>query len=520
MPKTLPKSRRQTRAQACRQSPRQGRPCLSGRRFRLYFPRLSRAAAAEPQIRRAAGQCRARLLQHAVEAVARHAAGQPADPSRHHLRQVGDHLPQQALSRLQGAPAAGARRPDPAIRADPRGGARLRPALPRAGRLRGRRSDRDLCARGRRARRHRDHRLLRQGPDAARDRQGHDVRHHEGPPHRHRRGDREIRRAAGKGGRGAGAGRRFHRQRAGRARHRHQDRGPADRRIWRPRNAAAARRRDQAAEAARGADRERREGADLAATGAARRQGRARRAARRTRGARARCAQADRVPEGDGILHADPPRRRIFADRSGRRGGGRGNKSGAQRASARRRQAAGRRRHRRSVRPTLRAAAQEAAGADKQDKAASLKGTPSRSPRRAPKPRERLPVDRSKYQTIRSLDRAQGLDRARPRRRPFRDRRQDRLDRSDAGRYLRHRAGAGAERRLLRPARPQAVRRRRRPVRRRARAGPDQGRRRARRAEAAAGIGRHPEDRLQHQIQRRDARAARHHAAQPSTTRS
>jgi len=34
-------------------------------------------------------------------------------PSRHHLRQVGNHLPQQALSRLQGAPAAGAGRPDP-----------------------------------------------------------------------------------------------------------------------------------------------------------------------------------------------------------------------------------------------------------------------------------------------------------------------------------------------------------------------------------------------------------------------
>ena len=53
------------------------------------------------------------------------------------------------------------------------------------------------------------------------------------------------------------------------------------------------------------------------------------------------------------------------------------------------------------------------------------------------------------------------------------------------------------------------------PVRRRPRAGPDQGRRRAGGAAAAAGISRHPEDRLQHQVQRRDARAARHHAAQP-----
>src|SRR5258708_21794100 len=45
---------------------------LSGRRFLLHFPRLSRAAALKPQIRRAAGQRRARLLQHAVEAVARY----------------------------------------------------------------------------------------------------------------------------------------------------------------------------------------------------------------------------------------------------------------------------------------------------------------------------------------------------------------------------------------------------------------------------------------------------------------
>ena len=68
---------------------RQGRPRLPGRRLLLHFPRLSRAAAAEPQVRRAAGQRRARLLQHAVEAAARHARGQPADASRHRLRQVG-----------------------------------------------------------------------------------------------------------------------------------------------------------------------------------------------------------------------------------------------------------------------------------------------------------------------------------------------------------------------------------------------------------------------------------------------
>ena len=53
------------------------------------------------------------------------------------------------------------------------------------------------------------------------------------------------------------------------------------------------------------------------------------------------------------------------------------------------------------------------------------------------------------------------------------------------------------------------------PVRRRPRAGPDQGRRCACGVEAAAGIGRHSQDRLQHQVQRGDAGAARHHAAQP-----
>ena len=526
MPKTSEKAAAKAR---CRQSPRQGRPCLSGRRFLLYFPRLSRAAAAEPQIRRAAGQCRARLLQHAVEAAARHAAGQPADPSGHHLRQVGNHLPQQALSRLQGAPAAGAGRPDPAISADPRGGARVRPALPRAGRLRGRRPDRDLCARGRRARRHHDHRLLRQGPDAARHRQGDHVRHHEGPPHRHRRGDREIRRAAGKGGRGAGAGRRFHRQRAGRARHRHQDRRATDRRIWRPRNAADARRRDQAAEAARGADRECREGADLAATGAARRQGQARRAARRTRGARAGRAQADRVPEGDGIFHADPARRGIFADRSvgcgsGRQEPERGASAGRPVPSPARSRGERRpfRRSRRSRRrPQPRPTAQAAREAP---------GKPGNNRRTRRQPQGHADLARRRARGSSARKRRSIAANTRPSAASISSTPGSRgctmlghvaieakadLDRSDAGRDVRHRAGARAQRCLLYPARPQAIRRRRRAVRRRPRAGPDQGRRRAGRAAPAAGIGRHPEDRLQHQVQRRDVRAAWHHHPQP-----
>ena len=55
-------------------------------------------------------------------------------------------------------------------------------------------------------------------------------------------------------------------QRAGRARHRRQDRGPAHHRIWRSRHAAGARRRDQAAEAAPDADGECREGAHARAS--------------------------------------------------------------------------------------------------------------------------------------------------------------------------------------------------------------------------------------------------------------
>ena len=102
------------------------------------------------------------------------------------------------------------------------------------------------------ARRHRDHRVLRQGPDAARQRLRHHVRHHEGQA---ASASPEVIEKFGvppeQGGRGAGADRRFDRQRAGRAGHRRQDRGAADRRIWRPRNAAGARRRDQAAEAPR-----------------------------------------------------------------------------------------------------------------------------------------------------------------------------------------------------------------------------------------------------------------------------
>ena len=87
-----------------------GRPRLPGRRLGLHLPRLSRAAAAHPQVGRAADQRRARLLQHAVEAAERHEAGGAADPPRRGVRQVGKDLPHRFLSRIQGA-AAGRARP-------------------------------------------------------------------------------------------------------------------------------------------------------------------------------------------------------------------------------------------------------------------------------------------------------------------------------------------------------------------------------------------------------------------------
>src|SRR5205085_2485550 len=46
------------------------RPRLSHRWLVLHLSRLSRSAAAKPQVGWVAGQCRTRVLQHAVEAVA------------------------------------------------------------------------------------------------------------------------------------------------------------------------------------------------------------------------------------------------------------------------------------------------------------------------------------------------------------------------------------------------------------------------------------------------------------------
>ena len=143
-------------------------PPAPDRRLGLHLPRLPRAAAPDPQVRRPAGRRGRRLLQHGLEDAARDQGGRRADPRRGHLRQVRGDLPQRALPGLQGAAPAGARRPRAAVPADPRRDPRLQPALHRAGGLRGRRHHRDLRHAGRGARRAGDDRLGRQGPDAAR----------------------------------------------------------------------------------------------------------------------------------------------------------------------------------------------------------------------------------------------------------------------------------------------------------------------------------------------------------------
>ena len=281
-----------------------------------------------------------------------------------------------------------ARRPDPAIPADPRGGARLRHSLPRTGRLRGRRPDRDLRAASP-ARPARPTTIVSSDKDLMQlvDRLRRHVRHHEGQAHRPRRGDREIRRAARKvievqaligdstdnvpGVPGIGV----------------EDRGAADRRIRRPRNAARARHRDQAGQAPRVADRQRRQGAHVEDS-----------SSRSTTRCRSTCRSTDlavhepdykldRLPQGDGVQHADPARRRILEHDAGEIDAGCG----------RSRRAGGRREAQRAA-PATAQARRAAAPAALAQRAASNRPTrrpprradpASRSPPRASRPRKR-----------------------------------------------------------------------------------------------------------------------------------
>ena len=107
--------------------PEKGRPSLSDRRLGLSVPRLSRPAAADPQVRRPARRRGVRLLQHAVEAAGGHEGRRSAHPSGGDLRRQREDLPQRDLQGIQGAPPAAAGRPDPAISP----GARCHPRLRR-----------------------------------------------------------------------------------------------------------------------------------------------------------------------------------------------------------------------------------------------------------------------------------------------------------------------------------------------------------------------------------------------------
>ena len=301
-------------------SARPRRPCLSGRRVVVRLPRLLPVDPAGPEVqlsRRPPADGGGQAFFHQNAAVRPRGRGRhQADPSRDHLRQDRGFVPARHLSALQGPPARAAGRSRAAVSADARDRARLRHDSGRAGPLRGRRPDRDLCAPGARGGRGRFHRLGRQGPDAARRAGGRHVRPGLGRPRgaQVRPGGSHgvFRRRAGQGRRHPGARRRFDRQRARRARHRRQDGGAADRRIWRPRNAARARWRNQAAEAARGADQSRHRQAHprLEGTRDARPQRAGRDAARGAGDAQARRQAADRLPEGDGAQRDHPPRRR------------------------------------------------------------------------------------------------------------------------------------------------------------------------------------------------------------------
>ena len=281
-----------------RSSRRPRRPCLSGRRLVVRLPRLfpvdPPGSEIQLPLRQAAGRRGAAVRHQGAAVPARRRGGDQADPSGDHLRQVGEFVPPRALSALQGAPARPAARSRAAVPADARDGRRLRPHPDRAGPLRGRRPHRHLRDAGARQGRRRADRFGRQGPDAARRPGRGDVRpgfrRPRGAAHRPGRGRRLFRPRRRQGRRHPGARRRLDRQRARRAGHRRQDGGATDRRIRRPRHAARARRRDQAAEAARDADRpgERQAHPPVEATGEAGHRRRGRRAARRARNAQAR----------------------------------------------------------------------------------------------------------------------------------------------------------------------------------------------------------------------------------------
>ena len=146
---------------------------LSGRRLRLHLPGLLRDPAAQ-RLGRHADQRDLRLHQHADQAAAR-------ERRRRVVAVIFDagaqaQLPQRDLSRVQGASARAAGGPDPAVRHDPRGDPAFNlPCIE----MENYEADDIIATYARQAEEagHRgDHRLLRQGPDAAGRRRGHDAR--------------------------------------------------------------------------------------------------------------------------------------------------------------------------------------------------------------------------------------------------------------------------------------------------------------------------------------------------------
>ena len=213
---------------------------------------------------------------------------------------------------------------------------------------------------------------------------------------------RLFRRRARQGRRRPGARRRFDRQRARRARHRRQDRRPAHRRIRRPRDAARPRRRDQAAQAPRGADRagERRAHPHLEEARDAGARRRRRDAARRPRGPEARRQGARRLPEGDGAHHDHPPRRRdLRRSTSPRSSPTRASSARPAGRAATARRRSRRRRRRRPRRPRLRGRRRRAGRRDPADLARARAGE------------AKAPIDRAAYRTVRTARPASRLGR-------------------------------------------------------------------------------------------------------------
>ncbi|KAF1856368.1 hypothetical protein Lal_00049282 [Lupinus albus] len=278
---------------------------LSGRWLGLHLPRLSPPAPAHQPAGRAGG-CGLWLHHDAVEAGRRSPQGGRADPPGRDSRQGIGLVPQRPLRCLQGQPPAPARGSGAAVPADPRCHARVQPALHRGSRAGSGRPYRLLRARGRRARVGRDDRFLRQGPDAAcrhrrQRRADRHAGHDEEPADRRARSDREVRRAAGEGGRCPGADGRCSGQCARHSRHRPQDRVEADPGAWRSRSRAGRRAGDEAGQVARKPDRAGADGAPLARAGGAEGRLRPAAAARRFHAGRDPARSAGGVPGEHGF---------------------------------------------------------------------------------------------------------------------------------------------------------------------------------------------------------------------------